>query len=73
MSFLHTAAPPERFFHDDITRIASMRIVHAAFQWLHLRALELDDWHVELASIPAPPFGEEQRAHWLQKRHEDQK
>ncbi|MEO6830073.1 MAG: M20/M25/M40 family metallo-hydrolase [Acidobacteriaceae bacterium] len=48
-----------------ITHLAGQRAVHRAFQWFHLQEPKLRDWHRQVASIPAPPFGEAARAHWL--------
>lgn len=39
--------------------------MHRAFQWFHLQEPQLREWHREVASIPAPPFGEESRADWV--------
>jgi len=69
-SQLSVSIPSSRSLQEEIVRIASMRAVHAAFHWLHLRDREIDEWHAELAAIPAPPFGEERRARWLQERLE---
>lgn len=48
-----------------IARAAGQRAVHRAFQWFHLQEPKLRDWQRTLASIPAPPFGEAERAQWL--------
>jgi tripeptide aminopeptidase len=36
--------------------------------WFCLHEPELRDWQLEVAAIPAPPFGESNRAHWLRAR-----
>lgn len=51
-----------------IARVAADRRVHQAFQWLHLQEQRILQWQTELVGIPAPPFGEAQRAEWLRER-----
>lgn len=51
-----------------VTAIAAQRTVHAAFSWLHNNPKTLIDLQAELVAIPAPPFGEQARAHWLEAR-----
>ncbi len=51
-----------------VARLASDRRVHQAFQWLHLQEQRILQWQTELVRVPAPPFGEAQRAHWLCER-----
>ena len=51
-----------------ITRIAELRPVHSAFQYLHNQEMEFRRWQMELADIPAPPFGEAARGEWLKQR-----
>ncbi|HXB61959.1 MAG TPA: M20/M25/M40 family metallo-hydrolase, partial [Acidobacteriaceae bacterium] len=51
-----------------IQKLAAQRDVHAAFQWLHLHEPQIRRWQMELVAIPAPPFGEAQRAAWLLER-----
>ena len=48
-----------------VTSLAGRRPVHAAFAWLHANPKTIMDWQAELVAIPAPPFGEEQRAAWM--------
>ena len=50
----------------EIARLASLRAVHKAFAAFQTRARELADWQMEVARIPAPPFGEERRSQWLE-------
>jgi acetylornithine deacetylase/succinyl-diaminopimelate desuccinylase-like protein len=54
-----------------ITTLAADRAIHRAFHWLHLYELQLQRWHRELVAIPAPPFGEADRAAWFGKRFAD--
>jgi tripeptide aminopeptidase len=51
-----------------VTTLASLRPVHAAFAWLHRNARRIMDWQAELVAIPAPPFGEQARSQWLAAR-----
>src|SRR3954453_6973447 len=48
-----------------IAQLAAMRGVHAAFSWFQVHELELRRLQLEIARIPAPPFGEAERANWL--------
>lgn len=51
-----------------ITALAARRPVHAAFAWLHRNPKTIMDWQMELVAIPAPAFGEGERAEWLRTR-----
>lgn len=51
-----------------ITRLASLTAVHRAFHWLHLHQPQLRRWQLEMVRIPAPPFGESERAAWFLDR-----
>jgi acetylornithine deacetylase/succinyl-diaminopimelate desuccinylase-like protein len=48
-----------------VTRLATMLPVHRAFHWLHLHQPRLRQWQLEFLAIPAPPFGEGERATWF--------
>lgn len=48
-----------------ISQIASQRGVHDAFRWLHLNEKQVMQWQTEMVAIPAPPFGEKERAKWV--------
>lgn len=52
----------------EISRIAELRSVHKAFHYLHNQEMEFRRWQMELADIPAPPFGETARGEWLRQR-----
>jgi acetylornithine deacetylase/succinyl-diaminopimelate desuccinylase-like protein len=45
-----------------------MREVHTAFDWFRKREAELFAEQLEILKVPAPPFGEEKRAQYLQER-----
>jgi len=66
--FTSTNAPPAGLIQQEIARIASLRDVHAAMGWFRSHEHILRDWQLEVAAIPAPPFGEEARAKWLRER-----
>jgi tripeptide aminopeptidase len=51
-----------------VMALAGKRPVHAAFAWLHRSGKRILDWQTELVAIPAPPFGEQARAAWLEAR-----
>ena len=53
-----------------ITSLAADRAIHRAFHWLHLYEQQLQRWHREFVAIPAPPFGEVERAVWFAARFE---
>ena len=55
----------------EISHIAELRAVHQAFRYLHLQEMEFRRWQMELAQIPAPPFGERARSEWLRQRFLD--
>lgn len=54
-----------------VTRLATMTAVHRAFYWLHLHQPQVRRWLLEAVRIPAPPFGEQQRAAWFLERFLD--
>jgi tripeptide aminopeptidase len=45
-----------------------MPAIHEAFAWLRRKEIQLQERQMELARIPAPPFGEAARADWVQYR-----
>jgi acetylornithine deacetylase/succinyl-diaminopimelate desuccinylase-like protein len=53
-----------------VARIAELRSVHEAFAWFRAHSRELEDLQLEVTAIPAPPWGEAARSHWLQARFE---
>jgi tripeptide aminopeptidase len=48
-----------------VTTLAGLRPVHAAFAWVHGNPKTIMDWQMELVAIPAPAHGEQARAKWL--------
>jgi tripeptide aminopeptidase len=61
-----TAAPSTP--QQKIAHIAELRAVHAALLYLHNQEMEFRRWQLELAQVPAPPFGEAARSEWLRQR-----
>jgi len=52
----------------EVARVAEVSAVHAAFEWFRRHERELSEQQLELAAIPAPPFGEQKRGEWLQRQ-----
>jgi tripeptide aminopeptidase len=52
----------------EIARLAALPETRAAFAWLHSEEAQFAAWQLEMARIPAPPFGEAARGEWLQER-----
>ncbi|MGO9125565.1 MAG: M20/M25/M40 family metallo-hydrolase [Terriglobales bacterium] len=52
----------------EIARLAGLPELRAAFAWFRGQESQLAYWQLEMARIPAPPFGEAARAEWLKKR-----
>lgn len=52
----------------EVVRLAALPEVHAAFNWFHTHARDLNDAQLEVTHIAAPPFGETRRAEWLKKK-----
>lgn len=51
-----------------VAEVASRRDVHAAFSWLRAHEREVTEAQMDLARVPAPPFGEQARTAWMLKR-----
>ena len=62
---LPTVSPP---IQQEIVRLAALPGVRAAFTWLRSEEHQFATWQLEIARIPAPPFGEAARGDWLQER-----
>lgn len=52
----------------EIARLAELRAVHAAFAWFRIKERQVSDFQMAVTAIPAPPFGEEKRAGWLESK-----
>jgi len=49
----------------EISRLAALPEVQSALQWFRDQEAEFARWQMDLARIPAPPFGENARAAWV--------
>src|SRR5438045_8679386 len=49
----------------EIARLAGLPEIRHAFAWLRLQEAQFAAWHLEMARIAAPPFGERARGEWL--------
>ncbi len=52
----------------EITRLSALPEIRSAFAWLRAQELQFAHWQLEMARIPAPPFGETARGHWLRQQ-----
>jgi tripeptide aminopeptidase len=52
----------------EVSRISGLPDVRAALTWLRSREPNFAQWQLEMARIPAPPFGEAARGEWMQQR-----
>src|SRR2546427_10851374 len=52
----------------EVLRLAAAPEVRSAFNWFRTQEPQLAHWQMEMARIPAPPFGESARAAWLAER-----
>ena len=51
-----------------ITRLAAALPIHRAFHWLHLHQPRMRQWQLQFLAVPAPTFGEHDRAVWFADR-----
>ena len=49
----------------EVARLAASPEVRSAFNWFRAKEPQLAHWQMEMARIPAPPFGESARGAWL--------
>src|ERR1700736_2116658 len=52
----------------EVARLGAAPEVRSAFNWLRTQEPQLAHWQMEMARIPAPPFGEGARGAWLAER-----
>src|SRR6266851_1793020 len=52
----------------EVARLAAAPEVRSAFNWFRTQEPQLAHWQMEMARIPAPPFGEGARGAWLAER-----
>src|SRR6516164_7882365 len=70
---LHEGAPAGKHglaleVQQEVARLAASPEVRSAFNWFRANEPQLLHWQMEMARIPAPPFGESARAAWLAER-----
>lgn len=59
---------PVSVMRHEIARMASLPAVRSAMEWFRDEEAEFARWQMDLARIPAPPFGEEARADWAAEK-----
>jgi tripeptide aminopeptidase len=64
------ADPPDATaaLQHEVARLAAAPEVRSAFNWFRVQEPQLAQWQMEMARIPAPPFGEAARGEWLAER-----
>src|SRR6266536_796246 len=65
---LPSSAEPQSAFEREIARLAAQPQVRSALAWFRDQEAEFSRWQLELARIPAPPFGEQARSDWLEEK-----
>src|SRR5947208_996409 len=63
-----TSAEPNSAIAQEVDRLAASAEVTSTLEWFHDQETEFARWQLELARIPAPPFGETARSDWLAER-----
>jgi acetylornithine deacetylase/succinyl-diaminopimelate desuccinylase-like protein len=63
-----TASEPDSALAQEISRLAATQEFRSAVDWFRDEEPEFTRWQLELARIPAPPFGEAARSDWLAER-----
>ena len=53
---------------EEVARLSASPEVRSAFNWFRAQEPQFAHWQLEMARIPAPPFGESARAGWLADR-----
>jgi tripeptide aminopeptidase len=57
--------------HQEVARLFAAPEVRSAFNWFRTQEPQLLQWQMEMARIPAPPFGESARSAWVSERFRD--
>jgi acetylornithine deacetylase/succinyl-diaminopimelate desuccinylase-like protein len=55
----------------EIARLSASPEIRSAYNWVRGQEPQLVHWQLEMARIPAPPFGEAARAAWLAERFQE--
>jgi acetylornithine deacetylase/succinyl-diaminopimelate desuccinylase-like protein len=72
MSSIPRVDTPElALVQQEVARLAELPPVRSACDWFHPQEAQFARWQLEMARIPAPPFGEMARGEWLKKRFRD--
>lgn len=69
-SGVNTSSALSGTLQQQVAALAASRDVHGAFDWFGTHVRQLSDMQLEVTSIPAPPFGEAQRAAWVKSHFE---
>src|SRR6185503_8624250 len=64
-------ADPQQPRPQDVAKLAEMLQVHEAFKWFQSHERDLRKLQIEVTKIPAPPFGETNRALWVRDRFKE--
>ncbi len=67
-SIAHGTAPDTPSIAEEVSRLAGLEEVRTAFDLFRSQAAQIAAWQIEVARIPAPPFGEAARGAWLAER-----
>jgi len=70
MPFGSSAEVSDRYptVQEEVARLSGSPEIRSAFNWFRSQEPQLAHWQLEMARIPAPPFGEAARAAWLAER-----
>lgn len=63
-------AEPTPALQEEISAIATVPKVQEAMEWFARKETQFTRWQLDLARIPAPPFGEAARAEWVAQKFE---
>ena len=66
-SVLRSESQGLRSAQQQVATISELPQVHDAFSWFRNHARELEELQLEVTAIPAPPWGESARSHWLRE------
>jgi tripeptide aminopeptidase len=55
----------------EISQLASRLEVRAALDWIRAHEAQFVRWQLDLAAIPAPPFGESARSRWMESKFQE--
>lgn len=55
----------------EITQLAALPEVRSSLAWVRSHEAQFARWQIDLAAIPAPPFGERARCSWIEARFEE--